>query len=128
MKERRLKLVGQKTDCDRMIFWQRRSAAIDLKTFEHETRLSRSMLTEHQVIALHEIYCQGISAGHVVWYRKLNKVVFHNANQLWAIWNHQGSFGADDGLLLGQWDDFDTRKVLMHVPPSTGPHLQLTSL
>lgn len=118
MAEKRLKLVGQKTDCDRIIFWEGKSAAVDLKTWEDHVTLCRSNMKEHQVIAMTDIYRQGIPAGYVVWYRKINMVAFHNAAQLWAIWNHRGSFAAKDGLLLGTWDNFDVRKVLNAVPPA----------
>lgn len=87
------------TPFDYLITKQGLSACIDCKTVD-TGNFSYSMLSEHQIKSLIAIYRSGVSAGYIVWFRKIDKVVYFRASQLNSL-KPRESLKPEDGIQLG---------------------------
>lgn len=81
-----------------------KSSCIDCKSKE-SGNFAYSDLTMHQVMSLQKI-SKSINSGYVVFFRDKDKVVFFSAEKL-NLLKRRESLSADDGLLLGDSDDFN---------------------
>ncbi len=95
-----------------------RCVFVDCKTWsEAHNTLSRSMLTDHQVMALKRFSDKGNLAGYVVWFRGPNRVVFFSADQLWGVFQNQGSLTPDHGIQLGPFESINPSVLFKNLSP-----------
>jgi penicillin-binding protein-related factor A (putative recombinase) len=95
--------------CDYLLAYQGRAALIDTKTYDCDS-LDHSRLEAHQVMALKNMHDHGLIAGYVVWFRKINKVVFFSANILCTIKEDQ-ALKPESGKLLGPIESMNLRSL-----------------
>lgn len=113
------RFVPKKTPCDRILMADGgRCVFVDCKTWsEAHNTLSRSMLTDHQVMALKRFSDKGNLAGYVVWFRGPNRVVFFSADQLWGVFQNQGSLTPDHGIQLGPFESINPSVLFKNLSP-----------
>ncbi len=111
--ERRGKVFIQvKTPCDRIVMDNMgRCAFIDCKSWGVIKNLTRSIITDHQVVSLKRFYDRGNNAGYCSWHRQNNKVIYYNASLLWHVYQNKGSVAPENGIFLGSFESMDPRLI-----------------
>lgn len=104
------KLIRVKTPLDFVIFKNGKSAFFDAKSFDSD-RIHHSWLTPHQIQMLNAISINGVRAGLLIWFRKINRVVFLDAQLLNALEPNQSAMW-DCGLVLGSFEEFRLSDIL----------------
>jgi len=98
------RLIQIKTAFDYVLIDSRGTVCfLDCKSFDSD-RMSHSQLTEHQVDKLSDIEHHKVRAGYLVYFRKINVVVFFDASKMKAL-RPGHSLTASDGEYLGHWDN-----------------------
>ncbi len=109
------KMFRKKSLMDRIVTGQINGVPIagffDLKSHGQKS-FSHSLIKRHQVDTMLGPYEMGHSAGYIIWFRLVDKVVFINARELANLRSGQ-SFGPDSGLILGGIDNFKLEKVFL---------------
>lgn len=82
----------------------------DCKSFEG-SQFNYSMIEEHQVRRAAFYNQWRIPSGFVVWFRTPNRVVFYSGMQIF-LKGAGNSFTPDEGTQLGQYHNFDIKKLL----------------
>lgn len=75
------------------------AACIDCKTIE-SGNFSHSMLTQHQVDSLVNIFDSKIPAGYLIWFRDVDVVTFFQADKLYHL-KRRESLKHTDGIIVG---------------------------
>lgn len=101
-------LARVKSPFDFLITAGGQSAVIDTKTVD-SNRIGYAFIDENQMRNLLEAG-KSINAGYVVWFRKIDAVVFFSAFRLRTVFPGEG-LGIEDGLHLGTGGDFNVRKI-----------------
>lgn len=104
------RLIPISTPFDYTIIKDGVAAFLDCKSFTG-SRVSHSMLTEHQVSSLYRIQEKGCRAGYIVWHRDINRVVFYSAEIMFKLRRGE-SLGPDDGLILGPCESFSIERLV----------------
>lgn len=97
-------LIPVKTPFDYTLVFEGHAAFLDCKRFQG-SRITYSMLTEHQVDKLSAIEEHGCVAGYLIWWEDENAVSFFTAKQLAAIRPGSG-ISASEGEYLGTYESF----------------------
>ena len=105
----RPRLVRVKTPFDYFITAGGRSAALDCKTIE-TGNFTYTMIDEDQVRSLFEV-SQSIPAGYIIWFRRVDRIVFIPADTLRRIKQGQ-SITAQDGLYCGNAASLNPWRIL----------------
>lgn len=82
----------------------------DCKSFNDE-RFSYSMLDKAQIERAELYNDYGTVAGFIVWFRKVNQVVYFTGQQIAKI-GPKTSFGVEDGQSVGQYELIDLRPIM----------------
>lgn len=105
-----LKFIPTKTPFDFIIIEKGgKSVFIDSKSYD-KNRISRSDLESHQITSLLFLNEHNCTAGYLVYFKPIDKIVYFSAKQL-ANLNSGEGLGLDDGLLLGTSFEFDISKL-----------------
>ena len=103
------KTIRQKIAFDFLVNVGPKVFAIDTKTVMGAT-FPHSSIRPHQVNDMYKL--EGpISTGYVVWYRKLDLVIFHNVKSLDSL-KYGKSLKPEDGIKLGKSFQFDLKAAL----------------
>lgn len=105
----KLILVPARSDFDYILIKDSDSVYIDCKSFD-QSRITYSMLTFHQIVALERIKRYGPEAGYLVFHRDINEIVFYDGKLLGKL-KPRESVSPDDGLRLGSIESFNLSKL-----------------
>ena len=92
-------LLPVKTPFDFFFAKNGKVAVVDAKTTSG-SNFSYGMITVHQVLSLLDMENNGVRAGYIVYFRKVNQIVFLSATQL-ALLRPLQSLTPADGMNLG---------------------------
>jgi penicillin-binding protein-related factor A (putative recombinase) len=86
------------------------AACIDCKTID-SGNFSHSMLTQHQVDSLVNIFDSKIPAGYLVWFRDVDIMSFFTAEKLYHLYRRE-SLKPGDGIMCGNSKEMSLMPIL----------------
>jgi hypothetical protein len=108
----RPRLIRVRTPFDWILSHQGKAGFVDTKSTTSLT-FTYTQVSDHQLAALRALEMQGHVCGYVVFFQKLNVVVFFRAHQLVAL-EPRDSLRPEQGLVVGTLLELDVKRLFTH--------------
>lgn len=114
----KIKLLPMQTPFDYILAKNGKTIFLDCKTIE-DSNFSFSKLTTHQVDSLFSLEKKEVLSGYLIYYRKVNKIIFYKASVLKKL-KPRESLKEQDGLVLGNNQSIDLDLLFTATPETHG--------
>jgi penicillin-binding protein-related factor A (putative recombinase) len=106
---RGVRLIAVKSPCDWVCSYNGLTAVIDTKTIDRAS-FPFNLINPDQVRSMNALTPGGTLRGYVIWFRKIDRVVFISCEKLKTV-QTRGSVSVEDGIDLGPLDELDLTKI-----------------